>query len=189
MTDQITREVLVKNGLNPQRDVSIHGTGTGPVRMLALMGGGLDAAIFNSVEALTAKKQGLNELLFYGDYDLNIISGGIVVRHRDITENRDSLGRFLRGTLQAFHWIRSNETEAAALVANNFKLSTGDTADVFRDTLKAYTADGTVPREQQIRILNFQRSQLKVEREISPEDVYDFGLLRSLNEELKRKNP
>jgi ABC-type nitrate/sulfonate/bicarbonate transport system substrate-binding protein len=189
MTDQITREVLVKNGLNPQRDVSIHGTGTGPVRMLALMGGGLDAAIFNSVEALTAKKQGLNELLFYGDYDLDIISGGVVVRQRAITENRDALRRFLRGTLQAFHWIRSNETEAASLVANNFKLSTSDTANVFRDTLKAYTQDGTVPREQQVRIVDFQRSQLKVDREFSPEAVYDFNLLRSLNEELKRKSP
>lgn len=188
MTDQITREVLARNGLDPRRDVSIHGTGTGSVRMLALMGGGLDAAIFNSVEALTARKQGLNELLFYGDYDLNIISGGIVVRQRALTENRDTLRRFLRGTLQAFHWIKSNESDAAALVADNFKLSPTDTTEVFKSTLKAYTKDGTVPREQQIKILEFQQSQLKVDQKLSPEDVYDFDLLRSLNEELKRKS-
>jgi ABC-type nitrate/sulfonate/bicarbonate transport system substrate-binding protein len=187
MTDQITREVLAKNGVDPQRDVSIHGTGTGSVRLLALMGGGLDAAIFNSVEALTAKKQGLNELLFYGDYDLNIISGGVIVKQRTIAENGDFLRRFLRGTLQAFHWIRSNETEGASLVANNFKLSTSDTSEIFRDTLKVYTQDGTVPREQQERIVEFQRKQLKVDREISPDTIYDFSILRSLNEEFKRR--
>jgi ABC-type nitrate/sulfonate/bicarbonate transport system substrate-binding protein len=186
MTDQITREVLSKNGLNPQRDVSIHGTGTGSVRMLALMGGGLDAAIFNSVEALTAKKQGLHELLFYGDYDLNIISGGVVVGQRTLTERRDVLRRFLRGTLQAFHWIKSNEIEAAALAANNFKLSKNDTAEVFRATLKAYTQDGTVPIGQQERIIEFQKKQLQIEGHTSPSAVYDFSLLRSLNQELKR---
>jgi len=151
------------------------------------MGGGLDAAIFNSVEALTAKKQGLNELLFYGDYDLNIISGGVIVKQRTIAENGDFLRRLLRGTLQAFHWIRSNETEGASLVANNFKLSTSDTSEIFRDTLKVYTQDGTVPREQQERIVEFQRKQLKVDREISPDTIYDFSILRSLNEELKRR--
>ena len=154
--------------------------------MLALMGGGLDAAIFNSVEALTAKKHGLNELLFYGDYDLNIISGGVVVRQKTIVEKQNTLKRFLRGTVQAFHWIRANVPEAAALVANNFKLSTTDTAEVFRASLKAYTQDGTVPLSQQERIVEFQRKQLKVETSITPGTFYDFSLLRSINEELKQ---
>ena len=185
-TDQMTREVLAKNGVDPQRDVNIQGAGTGSVRLLALLGGGLDAAIFNSVEALTAKKQGLNELLFYGDYDLDIISGRVVVKQRTITENKDLTTRFLRGTLQAFQWLKSNEMEAASLVAENFKLPRSDTLEIIRATVKAYTSDGTVPREQQARIIEFQRKQLKVERVVSPDELYDFSLLRSLNQELKR---
>jgi ABC-type nitrate/sulfonate/bicarbonate transport system substrate-binding protein len=155
--------------------------------LVALLGGGLDAAIFNSVEALTAKKQGLNELLFYGDYDLDIVSGGVVVRQKTLLENRDFLRRFVRGTLQAFYWLNSNESEAAVMLADNFKLSRSDTLEIIKATLKAYTPDGTVPREQQERIVEFQRKQLKVDKEAFPGSIYDFSTLNALNEELNRK--
>ena len=58
-TDQMTREVLAMNGIDPRRDVVIQGTGTGPVRMAALIGGSLDAAIANPTESIVARKQGL----------------------------------------------------------------------------------------------------------------------------------
>jgi ABC-type nitrate/sulfonate/bicarbonate transport system substrate-binding protein len=185
-TDQMTREVLAKNGIDSNRDVNIQGTGTGPLRLIALLGGGLDAAIFNSVEALAAKKQGLNELLFYGDYDLDIVSGGVIVRQKALLENRDFMRRFLRGTLQAFYWLKSNQNDAAAMLADNFKLSKSDTLEIIKATLKAYTRDGTVPSEQRERIVDFQRKQLKIEKEVSPDAIYDFGLLNSLNDELHR---
>ncbi len=186
-TDQMTREVLVRNGIDPQRDVIIQGTGIDAVRMAALMGGGLDAAIFNSVYSLTAKKQGLNELLFYGDYDLPIVSGGVVARDKALTENREFVRRFLRGTLKAFLLFRSNENEAVSTIAESFKISRSDALEIYKATLKAYTLDGTIPRERQERIIAFQKKQLKVDREISPESVYDFSILRSLNEELRRE--
>ena len=75
-TDQMTREILAMNGIDPRKDVVIQGTGTGAVRLAALIGGSLDAAITNPTESIVARKQGLNELFFYGDYDLNIVSGG-----------------------------------------------------------------------------------------------------------------
>jgi hypothetical protein len=53
-------------------------------------------------------------------------------------------------------------------------------------TLKSYTLDGTISRELQEKIVNFQRKQLKVEKEINPESVYDFAILRALNDERKK---
>ena len=49
-TDQMTREILAMNGIDPRRDVVIQGTGTGAIRMAALIGGSLDAAIANPTE-------------------------------------------------------------------------------------------------------------------------------------------
>jgi hypothetical protein len=88
--------------------------------------------------------------------------------------------------LQAFYWLRANESEAASMLADNFKLSRSDTVELIRATLKAYTLDGTVPRGQQERIVEFQRKQLKLDREVSPASIYDFSILHSLNEELNR---
>ena len=184
-TDQMTREILAMNGIDPRRDVIIQGTGTGAVRLAALIGGGLDAAIMNPTESLTARKQGLNELFFYGDYDLNIVSGGAAVRERMLREKPELVRRFLRATLRALLWFRANEKEAVARMAEGFKISPDDALGIYKATLKSYSLDGTISRELQERIINFQKKQLKVEKEITPEGVYDFTLLRALNEELK----
>jgi ABC-type nitrate/sulfonate/bicarbonate transport system substrate-binding protein len=185
-TDQMTREILAMNGIDPRRDVVIQGTGTGAVRMAALFGGALDAAILNPTESLTAKKQGLNELFFYGDYDLNIVSGGAALTDRMLRDKPDLVRRFLRGTLKALLWFRGNEKEAVARMAEGFKISSEDAVAIYKATLKSYTQDGTISRDLQERIINFQRKQLKIEKEIAPETVYDFTILRALNEELKK---
>lgn len=185
-TDQMTREILAMNGIDPRRDVVIQGTGTGAVRLAALIGGSLDAAIVNPTESLMARKQGLNELFFYGDYDLNIVSGGAALTERTLRERPDFVRRFLRGTLRALLWFRANEKESVARMAESFKISRDDALEIYKATLKSYTLDGTISRELQEKIIGFQRKQLKVEKEIAPESVYDFTILRTLNEELKK---
>jgi NitT/TauT family transport system substrate-binding protein len=185
-TDQMTREILAMNGIDPRRDVVIQGTGTGAVRLAALLGGGLDAAIVNPTESLLARKQGLNELFFYGDYDLNIVSGGAAVTEKTLREKTDLVRRFLRATLKALLWFRGNEKEAVERMAEGFKISREDALAIYKATLKSYTLDGTIPRALQERIISFQKKQLKVEKEIPPESVYDFTILRALNDELKK---
>ncbi|HKY08051.1 MAG TPA: ABC transporter substrate-binding protein [Candidatus Binatia bacterium] len=185
-TDQMTREVLAMNGIDPRKDVVIQGTGTGAVRLAALLGGSLDAAITNPTESIVARKQGLNELFFYGDYDLNIVSGGAALTDRMLKEKPAVVRRFLRATLRALLWFRSNEKESVARMAEGFKISRDDALGIYKATLKSYTVDGTISRGQQEKIISFQRKQLKVEKEIAPEQVYDFTMLRTLNDELKK---
>jgi len=185
-TDQMTREVLAMNGIDPRKDVVIQGTGTGAIRLAALLGGSLDAAITNPTESIIARKQGLSELFFYGDYDLNIVSGGAALTDRMLKDKPDLVRRFLRATLRALLWFRANEKEAVARMAEGFKISRDDALGIYKATLKSYTLDGTISRDLQEKILSFQRKQLKVEKEIAPEQVYDFTLLRALNEELKK---
>jgi ABC-type nitrate/sulfonate/bicarbonate transport system substrate-binding protein len=185
-TDQMTREVLALNGIDPRKDVVIQGTGTGAIRLAALLGGSLDAAITNPTESIIARKQGLNELFFYGDYDLNIVSGGAALTERMLKEKPDLVRRFLRATVRALLWFRANEKEAVTRMAEGFKISRDDALGIYKATLKSYTQDGTISRETQEKIISFQRKQLKAEKEITPENVYDFTILRAINDELKK---
>ena len=185
-TDQMTREVLAINGIDPRKDVVIQGTGTGAIRLAALLGGSLDAAITNPTESIMARKQGLNELFFYGDYDLNIVSGGVAVTERMLKEKPELVRRFLRATVRALLWFRANEKDAIARMAEGFKISRDDARGIYQATLKSYTQDGTMSRETQEKIINFQRKQLKVEAEVAPESVYDFTMLRAINDEIKK---
>jgi NitT/TauT family transport system substrate-binding protein len=185
-TDQMTREVLAMNGIDPRKDVVIQGTGTGAIRLAALVGGSLDAAITNPTESIMARKQGLNELFFYGDYDLNIVSGGVALTDRMLKEKPDMVRRFLRATVRALFWFRANEKEAVARMAEGFKISRDDALGIYKATLKSYTTDGTISRELQDKIVGFQKKQLKVEKDIGPEQVYDFTMLRTAIADVKK---
>ncbi len=103
-----------------------------------------------------------------------------------LKEKPDLVRRFLRATLRALLWFRANEKEAVARMAEGFKISRDDALGIYKATLKSYTLDGTIARDLQEKIISFQRKQLKVEKDIAPEQVYDFTVLRALNEELKK---
>jgi ABC-type nitrate/sulfonate/bicarbonate transport system substrate-binding protein len=184
-TDQMTRELLERKGIDPRRDVVIQGTGTGAVRMAALLSGALDAAIVNPAERIVAKKHGLTELIFYGD-QLETVAGGISVRENLLAEKSDFVHRFLRGTLRAFLWFRANQGEALAMMAKDAKISMDDALEIYKATMKVFTPDGTMPVDIQQRIIGFQKKQLKIDKEVPPEQVYDFRILRSLMSEMKK---
>src|ERR1051325_2395562 len=103
--DQMTRELLAKNGLEPQRDVVLRGVEPTPNRLAALMAGAVDAAVLNQMDRIIAKKNGFNELLFYGD-DLEFVTAGAVVTEKTLAQKPDLVHRFLRGTLRGFHWFK-----------------------------------------------------------------------------------
>lgn len=183
--DQMTRELLPKHGIDPQKDVVLRAIEPTPNRLAALMTGAVDATVFNQSDRLVAKKNGFNELLFYGD-DLEFVTAGAVVADKTLTQNPELVRRFLRATLRGFLWLRANEKEVAPRFAAAMKISEGEAVEVYRSALKVMSTDGTISRSLQEKMIAFQRRSLRIEREVAPEQVYDFTLIRALNEELKR---
>ncbi|HEX9444808.1 MAG TPA: ABC transporter substrate-binding protein [Candidatus Binatia bacterium] len=183
--DQMTRELLAKNGLDPQRDVILRALEPTPTRLAALMTGAVDAAVLNQMDALIAKKNGLTELLFYGA-ELEFVAAGAVVAEKTIAERPDFLGRFLRGTLKSLYWFKSSEAEAVGRLARSMKISAREAAEVYQATRRTMSADGTIPRALQEKMIAQQRKTLKIEREVAPEQVYDFTPLRAAIKELGR---
>ena len=184
--DQMTRELLPKHGIDPQRDVVLRAIEPTPSRITALFSGAVDAAVLNQSDRLIAKKNGYNELLFYGD-DLEFITAGVVVAEKTLAQRPELVQRFLRGTLKGFTWLKNNEKEAVPNFAAAMKLSHSEAADVYKTAVKIMSADGTISRALQEKMIAFQRRSLKIEREVSPEQVYDFTTLRALNEERSGK--
>jgi ABC-type nitrate/sulfonate/bicarbonate transport system substrate-binding protein len=183
--DQMTRELLAKHGVDPQRDVVLRAIEPTPNRLAALLTGAVDAAVLNQLDRLIAKKNGFNELLFYGD-DLEFVTAGVVVAEKTLAQRPDLVQRFLRGTLRGFLWLKSNEKEAVPKFATAMKISESEAGEVYKAALKIMSADGTIPRNLQEKMIAFQRRSLKVEREVVPEQVYDFAMVRALSDELRK---
>ena len=183
--DQMTRDLLPKRGIDPQKDVVLRAIEPTPNRLAALMTGAVDAAVVNQMDRIIAKKNGFNELLFYGD-DLEFVTAGAVTTERLLAQRPDLVRKFLRGTLKGFHWLKSNEKEVVARMLPIMKISDAEAIDVYRAWVRVMSVDGTIPRSLQEKMIAFQRKSLKVEREVTPENVYDLSIVRSLNEEMRK---
>ncbi len=183
--DQMTRELLPKHGIDPQKDVVLRAIEPTPNRLAALMTGAVDATVFNQSDRLVAKKNGFNELLFYGD-DLEFVTAGAVVAEKTLAQNPDMVRRFLRATLRGFLWLKSSEKEVVPRFAAAMKISEGEAGDVYKSAVQVMSSDGTIARALQEKMIAFQRRSLKIEREVAPEQVYDFAMVRALNDELRK---
>ena len=184
--DQMTRELLPKHGIDPQRDVVLRAIEPTPSRLAALFSGAVDATVLNQSDRLIAKKSGFNELLFYGD-DLEFVTAGAVVAEKTLAQRPDLVQRFLRGTLKGFLWLKTNEKEVVPKFAAAMKVNESEAGEAYKSAVRTMSADGTIPRSLQEKMIAFQRRSLKIEREVTPEQVYDFSIIRALNEELKKR--
>jgi ABC-type nitrate/sulfonate/bicarbonate transport system substrate-binding protein len=183
--EQMTREILQKHGVDLQQDVFLRPVEPTPNRLAALMSGAVDAAVLSQTDRIIAKKNGFNELVFYGD-EVEFVTGGVVVAEKTLTQKPDFVYRFLRGTLKGFHWLKTSEKEVVARMAAVMKVSESEALDVYKAWLRAISADGTVSRSLQEKMIAFQKKTLKIDREVLPETVYDFSMVRSINEALRK---
>jgi ABC-type nitrate/sulfonate/bicarbonate transport system substrate-binding protein len=181
--DQMTRELLPRFGMEPRRDVVLRAIEPPPNRLAALLSGAVDAAVLTHPETIIARKQGFNELIFYGDH-IEFVSAGVVAAERNISQKPDFVRRFIRGALKTFYFIKANEKEVVARLAKATKSSESDGLELYRTGIKLFSQDGSIPRSLQERMVSLQRKVLQVEKEIAPEIVYDFSFVRAANKEL-----
>jgi ABC-type nitrate/sulfonate/bicarbonate transport system substrate-binding protein len=180
---QTTVEMFSKHGIDPARDVLLRPIGNDPDRLAALLNGTVDAAVLNQASRAVARKNGLQELLFYGN-EIDYVTAGIVVAEKTLTQRSDFTLRFLRGTLRAFVWFKSNQTDVISSMMHTLKISESEADDIYKSTVQVLSPDGTIPREVQERMVTFQRKALKIEKEVTADQVYDFRIVRSLNQSL-----
>src|SRR5688572_11266290 len=181
--DQMTRELLPRFGMEPMRDVILRAIEPPPNRLAALLSGAVDAAVLTHPETIIARRQGFNQLLFFGDH-IEFVSAGVVATERNTSKKPDFVRRFIRGALKTFYWLKDNEKEVVARLAKATKSSESDGLELYRTGVKLFSHDGAIPRNLQERMVSLQRKVLNVEKDIPPENVYDFSFVRSGNKEL-----
>ncbi len=128
---------------------------------------------------------GFHELAAYGDH-FEYASGGVAVTDKMLAERPDFVRRFLSGTLQTLQWYRRNEKEVVKMFARFSKVPEDDALSVYRASVKAYTEDGTLSSAAQERIINFHKNEVKIDKDVPAQRVFNFGLLQSILNERGR---
>jgi len=148
LSDSLTRYVLRKAGLDPEKDVKILQLG-GSTEFLAAMGAGqLDAAILSFPQTYMAAEKGLVKLMsqkeqIAPDWPTHLV----YTKEEFIAKNPNTIKAFLRATSKAIEWIKANPDEAAKLASKQMKFKVEHCRRGIDEIKSGWYSDGSPPQK------------------------------------------
>ena len=186
-TDVITRLLVQKNGLDPNRDLKILATGHEGIRLEQLKLGQLDAAMLGPQGVVVAKRMGLRVLADVADHiDLPFV--GAATTDQIIERRREDLKRFLRAGVRGIRYTvdPANRPKVVSLIQQWLELDQETAEYTYEIFKKVVAADGTLTRNQMETLLDERKRQTKVAAEVPLEKIYNFSMVQEINRELSQ---
>jgi NitT/TauT family transport system substrate-binding protein len=173
MSAYLVREVVARNGLNPDRDVTLLAIGGTSARTAALFAGAIDAALIVAPDNYVLEQKGYRRLLAASDY-VNYPLSGVATSADQLVQNKPTVISFLKGMLQAATFVRENKSDTVAFIKGYLKIPQEE-AEKSYDFLIKEMPQNLIPDDQIIRTgMEFARHSLK----INPEAVPDIAKVR-----------
>jgi NitT/TauT family transport system substrate-binding protein len=153
MTDFLTRYVLRKAGIDPEKDVKILPLGGSAQFLAALAAGQLDVSILSIPNTYTAVERGYVRLatqrdLVSPDYPTHIV----YAKEDFIAKNPLTVKAYLRSTSKAMEWIKANPDEAAKLVNKQMKFKVDHARRGIDDVGYGWYPDGRLAQEAGMKV-------------------------------------
>jgi ABC-type nitrate/sulfonate/bicarbonate transport system substrate-binding protein len=178
------KQILVRQGLDPNRDVNyIHQSGG--TQLGALLSGSVDAIILGVQPRYIGVNAGMRELFFFGN-EVKNSWGTLATSDRFIKEQPKQVAGFIRAAVKALRFIRQ---ERDATIAANVKFSGVDrtlAARMYDDLIGTFTRNGTVDDETQKNDLSIIRQIADVSEPIPMARAYDFSFAYDADRQLNQ---
>jgi ABC-type nitrate/sulfonate/bicarbonate transport system substrate-binding protein len=171
-------QLLSRNGLDPNKDVTLLSVAGSPdARFAALLGGSIDATVVNSPFEYRAEQRGFKTLLSVKEVAefVKIPIAGLSASQRKIDKEPDEIVRMLRGLRNAILYLQSQREAGAGLVEKLLKLDRPVAERFYALYREQYNPDLTVPDsvvEEWIAVGTF-RAKEKIT--VKPQVVYDWS--------------
>ena len=178
------KQILVRQGLDPNRDVNyIHQSGG--TQLGALLSGSVDAIILGVQPRYIGVNAGMRELFFFGN-EVKNSWGTLATSDRFIKEQPKQVAGFMRAAVKALRFIRQ---ERNATIAANVKFSGVDrtlATRMYDDLIGTFTRNGTVDEETQKNDLAIIRQIADVSEPIPMARAYDFSFAYDADRQLNQ---
>lgn len=178
------KQILVRQGLDPNRDVNyIHQSGG--TQLGALLSGSVDAIILGVQPRYIGVNAGMRELFFFGN-EVKNSWGTLATSDRFIKEQPKQVAGFIRAAVKALRFIRQ---ERDATIAANVKFSGVDrtlAARMYDDLIGTFTRNGTVDDDTQKNDLSIIRQIADVSEPIPMARAYDFSFAYDADRQLNQ---
>ncbi len=117
-TDTLARYVLTKNGLAPDREVALIGTGTTSNILTAMKAGTLTPACCRRRLTPWRNNMGYRSLAYFGDY-VEQVAVGLGTSDKMIRERPELVRRMLTATIKSLRFIQQRPTESSNSLAKS----------------------------------------------------------------------
>ena len=170
-------QLLSRNGLDPNKDVTLQAIAGSPdARFAALLGGSVEATVVNSPFEYRAEQKGFKTLLSVKETSefVRIPIAGLSTTQRKIEKEPDEIVRVLRGLRSAILFLQSQREIGIGLLEKLLKLDRPVAERFYSVYRDQYNPDLTVPdsvAEEWIAVGTF-RAKEKIN--VKPQVVYDW---------------
>lgn len=186
MSDFLTRGMLRKNGLEPDRDVAVRMVGTDNLRIAALKNGIVSASVMTLPYNFLAVKDGFRRLAYAGDYE-EVIIGGVVTTGKLLKDDPGKASGFVRATLKGLNFYKADKSKSLLHMTEFLKIQDSHFLEASYDYHRATLTDGGVISSNLMeRVIEDAKRFTKTERDVKKNDIFDFSLAEKFREQSKR---
>ena len=182
LSDFASRFALEKNGINPERDITMVQTGGQPETVVALITGKVQAAALSVPATMRAKQANMRELLDMAKLEATIHQNGVVTTRRFLKSNEDTVRRFLRAYTEGAVLARRDKGFATRVMAKYLGTQDREMLDDAYERVTRYLEIPPYPSVEGVSVLlkTLEKTQSKA-RTVNPEDFIDSRLLREID--------
>jgi NitT/TauT family transport system substrate-binding protein len=145
LTDQLTRYVLKRNGLEPEKDVALIQVGTTASMLQALKAGRLGLAILSAPFKWMAQEAGFTLLGTQMDIAPRWPKHAFLAKTKLIDDNPNTLRAFLRAHVAALRLARADRAMAVDILIDRLKWTKDYAERAYEEVMPAYDERGTLP--------------------------------------------
>ena len=178
--DAFARIIVSKAGLRPDKDVPILQLGGHPQVAVALVAGKLEAGVLGGLALLTAKKSGAVVLADGAKLNTVSMAGTLAVTRRYVQRSRDSVTRFMRAFVEAFHYLKSNREGSVPILQKYMGGINSEQARFVYDEYVELFEEFPVPREKGFQAVLDNESDPKA-KSFKPADFVDLSFLNEID--------
>lgn len=182
-SDLAMRYALERNGLVPNKDVTIIQLGDQNTRFAGLTGGSVQSTLISPPFDITAKKLGYSILGDMADLNLPYQHETVATTDRFLKERIDAGRRFLRAFIAGIHLWMTDEKKTKEILAKRLKISDKEILDETYSAYKKLTEKKPYPT---LKGIEFQiedvAKKLAKAKGAKTEDFINIALLKEIDQ-------
>jgi len=173
-------KLLLDNGIDPEKDVKfLPITGSPSARVAALERNLVIAAMITPPYDLMARESGMKLL---AKVDAPVIAGGLNVKSDYVQGNREKLLRFLKGYLEAVHFLLNNKPETIKIFSDYLGARDLKVIEFFYEEIAGRVEKSLRPDSDSVRFtLDFVGRLYPKAKEMKVTDYSDLSLLEEIS--------